>query len=54
MRPERECGRRVPAANAKKEGVKTTASGLQYKVIKPGTGKTPGPKDTVKVHYRAR
>lgn len=40
------------AANAKKEGVKTTASGLQYKVIKPGTGKTPGPKDTVKVHYQ--
>ncbi len=39
------------AANAKKEGVKTTASGLQYKVITPGTGKTPGPKDTVKVHY---
>ena len=40
------------AANAKKEGVKTTASGLQYKVIAPGTGKTPGPKDTVKVHYK--
>ena len=40
------------AANAKNEGVKTTASGLQYKVITPGTGKTLGPKDTVKVHYR--
>jgi FKBP-type peptidyl-prolyl cis-trans isomerase FklB len=37
--------------NAKKEGVKTTASGLQYQVIKSGTGKTPGKKDTVKVHY---
>jgi FKBP-type peptidyl-prolyl cis-trans isomerase FklB len=39
------------AANAKKEGVKTTASGLQYKVIKSGTGKTPKLTDTVKVHY---
>jgi FKBP-type peptidyl-prolyl cis-trans isomerase FklB len=39
------------AANAKKDGVKTTASGLQYKVIKTGTGATPKPTDTVKVHY---
>ncbi len=40
-------------ANAKKEGVKTTASGLQYKVIKSGDGKgkTPKATDTVKVHY---
>ncbi len=37
--------------NAKKDGVKTTASGLQYQVIKSGSGKTPGKKDTVKVHY---
>ncbi|MFO0752095.1 MAG: FKBP-type peptidyl-prolyl cis-trans isomerase [Thermodesulfovibrionales bacterium] len=40
------------AANKKKEGVKTTASGLQYKVIKAGTGKTPKATDTVTVHYR--
>jgi FKBP-type peptidyl-prolyl cis-trans isomerase FklB len=39
------------AANAKKEGVKTTASGLQYKVIKSGAGKSPQGSDTVKVHY---
>lgn len=41
------------AANAKKEGVKSTASGLQYRVIKPGDGKGKSPKatDTVKVHY---
>ena len=40
------------AANAKREGVTTTASGLQYKVVKPGTGKAPTPTDTVTVHYR--
>jgi FKBP-type peptidyl-prolyl cis-trans isomerase FklB len=39
------------AANAKKEGVKTTASGLQYKVIKSGTGASPKKEDSVKVHY---
>ena len=41
------------AANAKKEGVKTTASGLQYKVLKAGKadGKSPKATDTVKVMY---
>jgi len=38
--------------NAKQEGVVTTASGLQYKVITEGTGKRPGPEDQVTVHYR--
>ncbi len=40
------------AANKKKEGVKTTPSGLQYKVIKEGTGKTPKATDTVTVQYK--
>ena len=39
------------ASNAKKDGVKTTKTGLQYKILKTGTGKTPKDSDTVKVHY---
>jgi FKBP-type peptidyl-prolyl cis-trans isomerase FklB len=38
--------------NKKKEGVKTLSSGLQYKVIKAGTGKKPKSTDTVTAHYR--
>ena len=38
--------------NAKEAGVKTTASGLQYRVITPGTGKKPAATDSVTVHYR--
>jgi FKBP-type peptidyl-prolyl cis-trans isomerase FklB len=40
------------AANKKKDGVKTTASGLQYKVLVDGKGKKPTADDTVRVHYR--
>lgn len=39
------------AENAKKEGVVVTESGLQYTVIKEGTGKQPKATDTVKCHY---
>lgn len=40
------------AENKKKEGVKVTPSGLQYKVIKEGAGKIPKADDTVTVNYR--
>src|SRR5438132_6938314 len=38
--------------NKKKEGVKATASGMQYKAIKEGTGPQPKETDTVSVNYR--
>jgi len=40
------------AENKKKDGVKTTVSGLQYKVMKDGTGAQPKETDTVTVNYR--
>lgn len=40
--------------NAKKEGVKSLASGLQYQVLKAGSGKSPKAEDTVKVHYTGK
>ncbi len=40
------------AENGKKEGVTTLPSGLQYKVLEEGSGRTPGKDDTVEVHYR--
>ena len=38
--------------NAKKPGVQTTKSGLQWKIVKAGTGPRPKPTSTVRVHYR--
>jgi FKBP-type peptidyl-prolyl cis-trans isomerase FklB len=40
------------AENKKKEGVKTLPSGLQYKVLKEGTGKIPKATDKVSTHYQ--
>ncbi len=45
-------GKKFLAENKAKEGVKTTASGLQYKVEKEGTGAAPKATETVKVNYR--
>jgi FKBP-type peptidyl-prolyl cis-trans isomerase FklB len=45
-------GREFLAENAKKEGVITLPSGLQYKILREGTGKKPGPTDKVTIHYR--
>lgn len=42
------------AANKTKDGVKTTASGLQYIVLKEGTGVSPKATDKVKVHYEGK
>jgi FKBP-type peptidyl-prolyl cis-trans isomerase len=40
--------------NKGKEGVKTTATGLQYKIVKEGAGAKPTATDEVKVHYRGK
>ena len=42
------------AANAKKEGVKVTKSGLQYKVVKTGEGASPKQTSKVTTHYEGR
>lgn len=47
-------GRDFLAENKTKEGVITTASGLQYKVLKQGDGEVPQKTDKVKVHYEGR
>jgi FKBP-type peptidyl-prolyl cis-trans isomerase len=47
-----EANRELVAANAKKPGVTVLPSGLQYRVIKSGTGQTPSLDDTVTVSYK--
>ncbi|HTU27474.1 MAG TPA: FKBP-type peptidyl-prolyl cis-trans isomerase [Pirellulales bacterium] len=42
------------AANKKKKDVVTLPSGLQYKILKKGTGKSPTMRDVITVHYRGR
>ena len=52
--PNKEAGEKFLAENAKKEGVKTLPSGVQYKVIKEGTGAIPADTSVVKVNYEGR
>ena len=47
-----ENGQRFLKENAEKQGVKTTPSGLQYKVLREGSGKSPKATDVVVVNYR--
>ncbi len=44
-------GEKFLAENKTKEGIETTASGLQFKILTAGTGKSPSEKSKVKVHY---
>lgn len=50
-RAAKEEGEKYLAENAKKEGVITTKSGLQYMVLKEGTGRAPKATDSVTCHY---
>lgn len=50
----REAGEKFLAENKVKEGVKETASGLQYTVLKEGEGATPTAEDEVTVHYTGK
>ena len=52
--PNKLAGEKFLAENAKKEGVKTLPSGVQYKVIKEGTGAIPSDTSLVKVNYEGR
>ncbi|MCG8568181.1 MAG: FKBP-type peptidyl-prolyl cis-trans isomerase, partial [Desulfobacterales bacterium] len=49
-----EAGEAFLKENGKKEGVVTTESGLQYKVITQGEGKKPAATDTVETHYEGK
>jgi FKBP-type peptidyl-prolyl cis-trans isomerase FklB len=46
-----EAGEKFLAENAKRDGVTTTATGLQYEVLTEGSGDSPKETDQVKVHY---
>jgi len=50
--PNKEKGTKFLEENKTKEGVVTLKSGLQYKILKKGTGASPKPTDTVKCNYK--
>ena len=51
MGDNQQRGQAFLAENAKKEGIKTTDSGLQYRIVEAGDGATPKASDTVRCHY---
>lgn len=51
---EKKLGKAFLDSNKTQPGVVTLPSGLQYKIIKEGTGAKPGPTDKVKVHYEGK
>jgi FKBP-type peptidyl-prolyl cis-trans isomerase FklB len=51
---EKKLGKEFLDSNKTQTGVVTLPSGLQYKIIKEGTGAKPGPTDKVKVHYEGK
>jgi len=46
-----EAGEQFLIENAKKDGITTLPSGLQYEIINEGSGESPGPSDKVTTHY---
>ncbi|MFD1144282.1 FKBP-type peptidyl-prolyl cis-trans isomerase [Larkinella insperata] len=50
----KKVGEQYLAENKSKPGIMTTASGLQYQILKAGTGPKPAATDTVKAHYTGR
>jgi FKBP-type peptidyl-prolyl cis-trans isomerase FklB len=52
MEKQKQRGEAFLSENKKKEGIKTLPSGLQYKVIKAGTGRKPKLNNTVTINYR--
>ena len=50
----RKLGQAFLAENGRKSGVVTTASGLQYQILKSGTGRKPAKTDRVRVHYEGK
>jgi FKBP-type peptidyl-prolyl cis-trans isomerase len=54
IKDNKTLGREFMEENAKNDSVTQTKSGLQYMVLKEGTGAKPGPTDKVTVHYTGR
>ncbi len=54
MSDHKQAGAAFLAENGKKDGVTTTASGLQYRVLTAGKGRSPKAHETVRVHYAGK